>query len=279
MGNNEFVSKGEWIQRKNQERDECYEKIEESANITKNDGKMFKQYLDIQSRFNNYSVGNSLLISLQMPTTTVFKDKENWNKSGVTINENAISFKILEPSSPIEKPDGTKATYYNPKEMYDISQTDAKPKDNTILYSDKELLKAFIQNCPAKVIVVDELEDKTLGAKYDVNRDILYVCRGMDTNILFQSISYEFSKILRKDDEINSNLIDFEAYCTSYMICKKYGKSVSNYNFNKLPQELKDMDVKDFRTELSTIRNSMNDIVIQLDEYLNKSQRNKVLAR
>lgn len=274
-----YLSKSDWIRKKNQERDECYKKIDESANRTKKYGNLFKQYLDIQTRFNKYSVGNALLISLQMPNTTLFRTEEDWNKLDVKINQNAQSFKILEPSSPIERPDGKKATYYNPKDMYDISQTNAKPSDKALLYSDEDFLKALVHTCPVKVEVVDELEDKSLGAEFDESKNILFVCRGMDTDILFQSISFELSKILENKEEQKSELESFENYCISYMICKKYGKSVENYDFEKIPPQIQQMDVKDFRAELVKMRNSMNDIVTQIDEFFNKKERNRSVVR
>lgn len=112
---NENYNKEDWARRKNQERDETYRKIDLSAERALKDEKLFVQYLNIQSRFSSYSVGNSLLISLQRPDTTLFRDKEGWNKNGVQIKPYEKGFVILEPSSPYVKPDGTKATYYNPK--------------------------------------------------------------------------------------------------------------------------------------------------------------------
>ena len=271
-------NKAEWIKRKNRERDETYRKIDISAEKTLKDGKLFKQYLDIQSRFYSYSVGNVLLISLLMPNTTVFKDKDGWNKKGINLKENPKSFVILEPSSPYERPDGTKATYYNPKEMYDISQTDSKPSDKAKVYGTEELLRAFIHDCPTTIKCVDELKDNTLGAEYDKAEDILYVCKGLDENVMFQAISSEFAKISMSNREENI-LLDFESYCVSYMICKKYGIDVSNYNFDVLPPEVQEMNVTQFREELSLIRDTMLDVDSRISNNLEKSQKNRDYER
>ena len=267
-------NKEEWIKRKNRERDELYRKIDISAEKTLKDEKLFKQYLDIQSRFSSYSVGNALLISLQMPNTTIFKEKAAWNKKGINLKDDAKSFEILEPSSPYERPDGTKATYYNPKKMYDISQTDSKPSDKAKVYGTEELLRAFIHDCPTTIKCVDELKDNTLGAEYDKTEDILYICKGLDENVMFQAISSELAKISMSDSEENV-LLDFESYCVSYMICKKYGIDVSNYNFDVLPPEVQEMNVTQFREELGVIRDAMLDVDLRINNNLEKNQKNK----
>lgn len=271
-------NKEEWIKRKNQERDETYQKIDISAGKTLKDEKLFKQYLDIQSRFSSYSVGNALLISLEMPNTTLFRDREGWNKKGINVKPYAKSFTILEPTSPYERPDGTKATYYNPKKMYDISQTDSKQSEKAKVYSTEELLRAFIHDCPVEIKSTEILSDGSLGAEYNKEENVLYVCRGLDTNIMFQVLSSELAKI-SLSDKPETSLSDFKTYCASYMICKKYGLDVSNYNFDVLPPEIKEMTVTQFREELSKIRDAMIDVDSRVSEALEKSKKNKEQER
>lgn len=268
----------EWIERKNKERDECYKKIDESAKQTKYSSKLFKQYLDIQTRFDKYSVGNALLISLQMPNATNFRTKDDWKKINITVNPNAKSFKILEPSNPIQSANGKKATYYNPKDMYDITQTNAKASDKAVLYSDEKLLKTLIHICPAKVKAVDKLEDN-LCTKFDAEQNILYVCRGMDTDKLFQVFTAELSKLIQDKNNMENKLGNFGNYCVSYMICKKYGKSVESFNFENIPPQIQQMYVKDFRAELTTMKYMLNKITKQIDDVISYKVPNKANVR
>lgn len=262
-------NKEEWIRMKNKERDETYRKIDISAKNTLSDEKLFVQYLDIQSRFSNYSVGNTLLISLQNPSTTQFKDEENWNKIGIKKKPYAKSFTILEPTTVENNKEGKKATYYNPKKMYDISQTDGKPNDYAKTYTDKELLKAFIKDCPIEIKAVDEIADTSLGAFFNEQENVLYIRRGLESPFIFQAISTELANISLSNGE-NNTLKDFETYCVSYMICKKYGLDVSNYNFEALPPEIKEMNVTDFREKLSNIRDTFVDIDSRISNSLEK---------
>lgn len=275
---NNNYNKEEYIKQKNKKRDATYRKIYLSASYAMKSGDVFQQYLDVQSRFSDYSVGNALLISLQMPEATLFKDKENWKKSGINVKNNQKGFDILEPSHAKSKPNEVKALFYNPKEVFDISQTDSKPSDKAKIYSDKDLLKAFITNCPVKIETVDELNDSTLGAQYNKEDNKLYICRGLETNIMFQTISSELARIAMEYKEDN-NLSDFECYCISYMICKKYGIDVSNYKFEVLPNEIKQMGVKEFRKELEYIRDGMLNVNSRINENLEKNPKEKQYER
>ena len=66
-------NKEEWIEYKKQEKEDIYKLIDTTAEEIVSDNKKFKQYLDVQSKFDQYSVGNTLLITAQMPNATVFK--------------------------------------------------------------------------------------------------------------------------------------------------------------------------------------------------------------
>ena len=64
--NKDFVpfNKDEWAARKQQERADAYALIDRAAEDAAKDGGVFQGYLDVQSRFDRYSVGNALLITI-----------------------------------------------------------------------------------------------------------------------------------------------------------------------------------------------------------------------
>ena len=58
-----FVSfnKEEWAAQKKQERESAFAMIDETAQRIANDGGLFQSYLDVQARFDRYSVGNAVV--------------------------------------------------------------------------------------------------------------------------------------------------------------------------------------------------------------------------
>ena len=71
-----FVSfnKEEWAAQKKQERESAFAMIDETAQRMANDGSLFQSYLDVQARFDRYSVGNAVLITAQKADATQLSD-------------------------------------------------------------------------------------------------------------------------------------------------------------------------------------------------------------
>ncbi len=258
-----------WQEQQRKDRQDIYDTMDRMAMIVGNDGNKFKEYLDVQSRFSKYSVGNSLVILEKAPNSTHIKDKNAWLEKGIELNNSAKGIKILEPVK------NKGATYYNPKVVYDISQTNAPKQDNVINYGDRVLLKALLHNCDVPREAVEKLPSGEIGAEYDKENNKLYVCKGMDRETLFQSLSQEMGNIELKDEE-KSNMNYFISYCTSYMICKRYGIDVSNYVFKELPNEITNQkDGKGIRMELDKIRDNFEKVNTRMLDYFDMSSREK----
>ena len=68
----------EWIQQKKAEREKAFEMIAQAAEVMPTDGERVRTYLDLQSRFPRFSVGNILLLSIQKPDATRLADFKSW---------------------------------------------------------------------------------------------------------------------------------------------------------------------------------------------------------
>lgn len=276
---NRQYNKEEWIEYKKQEKQEVYALIDATAEKIVQDGQEFKKYLDTQSKFEQYSVGNSLLITAQMPEATVLRDYESWKNIGGFPKKNRTDVKILEPADSYMKEDGTVGTNYNVKYLVDVSQVNIRKKQNPMRYDNKLLLRVFLNSSQAKVQVVDEIPNTDRSALYDMEKDVLYVARGAEVPQIFHEVTQELAK---QEIGENTELDAFKANCVSYMICKKYGIDVSNYNVTDIPYELKEMSAKEIREELEPIHDAMENISGRAShciELLAKQSREKEQAR
>ena len=146
-----FVSfnKEEWAAQKKQERESAFAMIDETAQRMANDGSRFQSYLDVQARFDRYSVGNAVLITAQKADATQLSDFKGWKNNGVFIKKGESGIVLLEPGEEYTKEDGTVGVSYNSKKVFDISQTTAKVKDRPAMKRyERLLLKAIIHNAP-----------------------------------------------------------------------------------------------------------------------------------
>lgn len=273
-------NKNEWAERKQNERNEAYILIDSTALDIINNSDKFKQYLDIQSKFDKYSVGNCLLIAAQKPNAIKLKDFNAWKESGGYVNKNEKGIIILEPGESYEKSDGTVSQSFNPKRLFDITQTNIKEKPKTNSYDEKLLLQALLYECPIEVKVEDKLESNKI-AEWKQEDNTLYVGRDSDTTAIFNSISKELAKS-SFDSNNSSEIIDFKSNCISYIISKKYNLDSSNIQINNIPESFKDLTSKEVRNELSEIRNVMEDINSRMTQYfesISKNNKNKDYER
>ena len=146
-------------------------------------------------------------------------------------------------------------------------------------YDNKLLLRVFLNSSQAEVQVVNEIVGTDRSAFYDKERDVLYVARGAEVPQIFHEVTQELAKQEIGED---SSLDSFKANCVYYMICKKYGIDVSNYNITDIPYELREMSAKEIREELEPIHDAMENISGRTShclELIAKQNREKEQAR
>ena len=275
-GGNKPYDKAEWAAQKQAERKEAYELIDNTCSEMAVNGDSFRQYLDVQGRFDRYSVANAVLVSAQMPEATQLKDYGKWKQSRVYVNKDAQKITILEPSKEYLRDDGTKAVSYNAKVVYDISETSAKDRQEAAEpKSMRELVSAMIDASPVPFQPVDDLE---LPAFYDSEQQTIFIRTGLNEEQLFVSMSKEVAAAVYdfKHNE-SRNASEFKAYCVAYMVSSRYGVDTRGFNFDRLPKEYAEMETQDFKSELGSMRDVLGEVQSEMYKSMekNKPARNK----
>ena len=279
-GGNKPYDKAEWAAQKQAERKEAYELIDNTCSEMAVNGDSFRQYLDVQGRFDRYSVANAVLVSAQMPEATQLKDYGKWKQSRVYVNKDAQKITILEPSKEYLRDDGTKAVSYNAKVVYDISETSAKDRQEAAEpKSMRELVSAMIDASPVPFQPVDDLE---LPAFYDSEQQTIFIRTGLNEEQLFVSMSKEVAAAVYdfKHNE-SRNASEFKAYCVDYMVSSRYGVDTRGFNFDRLPKEYAEMETQDFKSELGSMRDVLGEVQSEMYKSMekNKPARNKEQER
>ena len=94
-GGNRPFDKAEWAAQKQAQRNEAYGLIDTTCAEMEVNGDAFRQYLDVQGRFDRYSVNNAILVSAQKPEATQLKDYSSWKQSRVYVDKDASENKLL----------------------------------------------------------------------------------------------------------------------------------------------------------------------------------------
>ena len=279
-GGSKPFDKAEWAAQKQAQRKEAYELIDNTCSEMAVNGDSFRQYLDVQGRFDRYSVANAVLVSAQMPEAIQLKDYGKWKQSRVYVNKDAQKITILEPSKEYTRDDGTKAVSYNAKAVYDISETSAKDRQEAAEpKSMRELVSAMIDASPVPFQPVDDLE---LPAFYDSEQQTIFIRTGLNEEQLFVSMSKEVAAAVYdfKHNE-SRNASEFKAYCVAYMVSSRYGVDTRGFNFDRLPKEYAEMETQDFKSELGSMRDVLGEVQSEMYKSMekNKPARNKEQER
>ena len=279
-GGSKPFDKAEWAAQKQAQRQEAYELIDNTCSEMMADGESFRQYLDVQGRFDRYSVANADLVSAQMPEATQLKDYNAWKQSRVYVNKDAQKIVILEPSKEYTRDDGTKAVGYNAKVVYDISETSAKDRQQAQEPKTmRELVSAMIDASPVPFVPVADLE---IPAYYDSKQQTIFIKTGLTEEQLFVSMAKEVSAAVFdfKHNE-SRDASDFKSFCVAYMVSTRYGVDTRGFSFDRLPREFSEMDTQVFKGELGSMRDVLGEIQSDMFKSLekNKPPKNKEQER
>ena len=252
--------------------------IDDTAGAVSQDGAKFQGYLDVQSRFDRYSVSNALLILAQKPNATRIADFDTWKEQGAYIRKKESGFYILEPGEEYQREDGTTGISYNPKKMFDIAQTGNSRKRETPSYPDERTrLKALMDHAPVPIRISGTLPSG-VNALYQPDTREIQVRRGMDASSIFRALSQELAhaEMDKGDGSYNRTEHGFHAYCASYMLCRQYGLETGGfYHFEGAPQELSALEPQEIRAELSVIKEAAGEISGRMNRLLNQQRQQK----
>lgn len=256
----------------------CYEMSNDMTESVSSDGNVFREYLNIQSRFDRYTANNALLIMAQKPDARKLGDYGYWRDQGYYVKrqEKASPILIMEPGKEYTREDGSVGTYYNAKKLYDITQTTWREKVQPQVNRDEsQLIRALVSSPPVNIIPTepDQMPDGR-GALFIPEESCIYVKKGMDASDIFRSLTPELilADIAGGDKAFDRGSHTFYAYCATYIVCEKYGVDTKAFNFDRVPEMFEGMELPEIRGELNRIRESAGEVIGKMHRALDQNR-------
>lgn len=249
--------KEEWAKKKEAEKKAAFAMAEETA-LSMDTPEKLETFLDVVSRFGVYSVNNLLLITAQKPNATKLADSKAWDEKNIYIKKGEKAIMLIEPGKEYTKSDGSSATSFVVKKVFDITQTTSKispPEEKTP--DARQLIKDLVKSCNIS-LYRDENIPAGENARYDAKRKFINVSPGIPGEAVFAAAARElaFAKLDPSGEHREENIL--KAYCVSYILCKRAGIQPPLLKGNGNPFAGKDS--KAIKAELSNIRSLTNDI-------------------
>jgi hypothetical protein len=266
--------KEEWAAKKQQERAEAFEMLDNATEEAVANPETFRDYLLIQSRFGKYSVSNALLISYQNNEATYLADFETWKEKGVFVQKGERGITLLEPGNEFTREDGTTGFSINVKKVFDISQTNSERNYSRRTPDERRVLKALISSSPCDIRMTNEL-DGNVFARYVPKDDAIYIRQGVDGEDIFRSLSQEIVIANFAKNGVAREDCVFTAYCATYVLCERNGFDTGDFDFEKVPEMFKDAEPKAIRGQLDKIRDSANEVSQDMNRIMEEQQKAK----
>jgi len=261
--NDQPFDKEAWAQRKQEQRAHLYETIDSMTDLTHSSPEALSKYLDMQSKLGRTSVANTLLVLAQKPDATYVMSFDDWHQRGRSVKRNEKALLVLEANGEYQRDDGTTGTSFDAKRVFDVSQTQGKPVRERKQASIRSKLKALVTDTPVPVRVSDSVSQE-IGALYSAKDNTVYVARNMDGGTLFAAIACELAHAENTTGDAKRDA--FVSTCAANIVCSRFG--VEPTAIEGIPEDIAEMDTKDKRTVLSSIREAACDIMERVDRNL-----------
>lgn len=266
---NDGYDKEAYKLKKKEQKEKAYKIIDEALEELKTNPSFFKQYIDVQSRFDMYTPRNALLITKQMPGAMQLKTRTDWRDSNISFKSSKPkTMIIIEPGETYINKNGEEITPINAKEVIDISETNSKL--NIKSYDKKFILQALLHECPVTIKAVDSLENNKI-CEWNQEDKVIYVCRSDDADLIIKSVATELAKVGLVEN--NNDIDNDKADCIGYMICKKYGIESSINSIDNLHSKYSNMENPDIANDLTSMKEVLLDINTRMGRYLEERRR------
>ena len=262
----ESFDKDTWLKQKQKDRNDAFASIDSEVKKFVDIDKL-NTYLNVQSRFDKYSVGNAVLIAASKPDAEKLADAKTWQKNGVYIKKGERGITILEPGEEFKREDGSTGVNYNAKKVFDISQTTAEIKSQEPKnYDISKIISSLIQSSPVNVCRSSILpDDKNV---YFNSRDNAIVIReGIPAEEIVRELSKEIVSLrVGSEKTAKEGMTALRAYAVSYIVCKRYNIEPPGSDFKS--KLFDGLNAHAIRSELGKIRSEANSICNNIDRQL-----------
>lgn len=264
----------------------------------------YKEYLNVMSKFHNYSFNNLMLIYMQKPDATNIAGYTNWDKSfhrHVKKGEKAI--KIIAPEffkrevEAVKKDENGSVIYnkegklvtekkvqeyvaYKITNVFDISQTEGPDlpalthKLNADVTDYKKIVAAIKEVSPVP-ITIKRYEGSSNGY-YDLEKKEIVVQKDMSEAQIIKTMLHEVAHSILHDKEkgeckdVDGQTKEIQAESIAYCVANYIGIDTSDYSFGYVAGWSNNKELDELKSSLNIINKTASKIINDIDYSITK---------
>lgn len=261
----------------------------------------FKNYLNVMSKFHNYSFNNTMLIAMQNPNATLVAGYQSWKKFGRHVIKGSKGIKVIAPApykikkemekidpntkKPVIGKDGNPIMQemditipaFKVVSVFDVSQTEGKELPSIVneLSGDvdkyAELFNILEQISPVPV-EFEKIEKNGAYGYYHSGDKRIALNEGMGELQNLKTLIHEIAHAkLHDTEEQKINVPDrrtceVQAESVAYTVCQYLGLDTSDYSFSYVAGWSSGKELPELKKSLETIRQTASDIITKIED-------------
>ena len=282
------------------------------------DSERYKEYLQVMSKFHNYSFNNTLLIAMQKPDASLIAGFNAWkNNFGRNVIRGEKGIRILAPSpykirQEVEKKDpqtgktvigkdGKPVTEtkeiqipaYKVVAVFDVSQTEGRELPSISaneLTGDVEQYEDFFAALEktSPVPMGFEKIEGTAHGYYHLEEKRIAIDEGMSQLQNLKTAIHEIAHAKLHDIDLNApeqpdrpdrRTREVQAESIAYTVCQHYGLDTSDYSFGYVAGWSSGRELAELKISLETIRATAAEIINTIDGHFAELQKEREAAK
>lgn len=282
---------GKQVRTKEQRRaelDEAMERLDRGVREVFESGR-WERYLEVMSRFHQYSANNSLLIAMQMPNATAVASYTDWKrKFGRQVRKGEHGIRILAPvryRRKVEDDDGDEAVVerlagFRLASTFDVSQTEGEPLPQIAELLDGsverygQVMRAIEKAAPVPV-GFEEMPEGVNGFFSRAERRIairpgMNQAQTVKTAIheLAHSRMHDFDVATPPEDLPDRSTREVQAESVAFVVASHYGLDTGGYSFGYVAGWASGRELEELKASMDTIRETSHGIIEDIDAAL-----------